>query len=224
MSKKVKIYWQLLLSLLSLISSGLIWGELYVTVQQNNRYHYRHDPYTLIVLFGIFLLLNALGYWLLKNNFFRILQNALLIINFVFAILSGIGSLDLVPSNFSNFQPIIFLTVVLGLIYLNWPQGSSRKEKIQFFFKLLASLIAILADVYLFLMVTIGGNTFLVMNPTAMNWSLAGIGLVMLLNIAFAVFVWLKSFRSWWAWLCIIIFIVELICLFLISGAWQFFL
>lgn len=224
MNKRSNIYWQILLSVLSLASSCLVFSQLYVTIQQNNRYHYPHDPYTLIVFFGIFLLFNAVGYWLLKINFFRILQNFLLIINFVFAILLGIGGLDLVPSKFSYYQPVIFLTVVLGLIYLNWPRGSNRKEKVQFFFKLFASLIVILVDVYLFIMVTIGGNTFLVMSPAAMNWSLAGIGLLMLLNIAFAVFVWLKSFRSWWAWLCSILFIIELICLFLISGAWQFFL
>ena len=48
------------------------------------------------------------------------------------------------------------------------------------------------------------------MTPTARNWALFGMFVWILINLIYAILIWFPLYRSWWAWLCSVILIIEI--------------
>lgn len=212
-SRYQKIF-QSILSILSLISGGLLFAVLEQEIIADRKYPEEHDPYIPLIIFAVIFILNALNYWLLDRRYIRQIQNSLLIVALGFLFSSALSGYPAdwieVPSWLGRLTIVcLSLTIIAGFIYTNLKELTSIRHAVLFLLKLLSSLIALGFAFFLFLEVSIGGNTFLMMPHTEENWALTGILVLILLNIAEGVFIWFKAFRSWWAWLLSVLVTLE---------------
>ncbi len=213
-SRYQKIF-QSILSILSLLSSGLLFYILGLEIINDRKYHYDHEPYLLLIVFAGIFLISAVNYWLLDRKYIKEVQNGFLVVQLGLLLASALSGepADWTEVPFGLGELIIVclsLTVVAGFIYTHLQELSSIQRAILLLLKLLSSLIALGFAFFLFLLVSIGGNTFLMMPQTEENWALTGILVLMILNVAEGIFIWFKVFRSWWAWLLSVLVMLEI--------------
>lgn len=215
-NNKRKLIFRLIVSILSLISSVLIFINWHLQVINDRKVGGNPEGYSLVILFGILFLFSAVLYWFSKPKWLKIIQNILLVINLVFT-LSSILSVS--PVDFALNSSgidiceniVLVLALILGFIYLNIAALTTPKKILLFCLKSFATLAAVGVTFYLSLMITTGGNTFLMMDLTTRNWALFGMLIWMLLNLAYGILIWFKAFRSWWSWLFSIIVMIEIL-------------
>lgn len=216
---------QSILTILSLVSSGLLFAILRQEIIMNRSDPNENYPYSPLIAFACVFIINAINYWLLDRKYIKQIQNGLLVVQLGFLLSSAFSGypaeIDFVPSWLGSLSIIcLAITIVLGFIYVNLPALTNWQRVFLFSLKFLSSLVALGVAFFLFLNVTIGGDTFLMMPQTEQNWALAGMFLWMGLNVAEGIFIWFKAFRSWWAWLLSILVLLEVI----VPVAFDFFL
>lgn len=215
LSTRYQKIFQSILSILSLISSGLLFAVLGLEIIADRKYPEERDPYVPLIIFAAIFIVNAVNYWLLNRKYIRQIQNGLLVVALGSLLSSVLGGYPadwlVVPSWLRRLTIVcLLLTIIAGFIYTNLKELTSIRRAVLFLLKLSSSLIALGFAFFLFLQVTIGGNTFLTMPQTEENWALTGMLVLILLNIAESVFIWFKAFRSWWAWLLSILVLLEI--------------
>lgn len=212
--EKRNFVYRIVLTILSIICSGDLFYILFSQSGKNNLAGGPHDSYIPLILYAVLFLASALFYWMLDSRVIRVVQNIILILLLgltVSSCISGWPAMIVTGSPwFFYFNEIILnLTIILGFVYTNINEFTSKKRILLFCLKFLNTLLAISIAVYLMLIVMTSGDTFLLMSPTAETWALLGMYFWMLLNILEAIFIWTRYYRSWWAWLCTVIITLE---------------
>lgn len=214
LDSRYRRFFQSLLSLLSMVSCGLLFFILEQEVVSDQKGQYDHYPYWPLIAFACIFIINAINYWLLSNKYVKWMQNGLLVIELGFLLSSTFADYPVVlialKSGLSIFTLIcLFVTIVLGLIYLNLKEFTSPQRVILFVLKFFSCLVSLGAALFLFAFLLTSGNTYLALKPAQQTWVLIGMGLWIGLNIAEGIFIWFKAFRSWWAWLLSVLLVLE---------------
>lgn len=214
LDSRYRRFFQSLLSLLSMISCALLFFVLEQEVVSDQKGQYAHFSYWPLIAFACIFIINAINYWLLSNKYVKWMQNGLLVIELGFLLSSTVADYPVVLIALKSWLSIftlvcLFVTIVLGLIYLNLKEFSSPQRVVLFILKFFSCLVSLGAALFLYLALLTTGATYLALKPAQQTWVLIGMSLWIGLNIAEGIFIWFKPFRSWWAWLLSILIVLE---------------
>ena len=216
-TRKRNLVYQIIVTILSLISCGDLFFVLTKEIAQDSLIKGPHMSYIPLIIYASAFLVSAIISWFNRNRIIKVIQYILLVVLLFFTISSGLtaypAELFIVENHaFYGFSAVLLpMTVILSFINLNLDSFvNNRNKALLFLLKFITTLFAVGVGFYLFLIISVAGNTFLMMTPTARNWALFGMFVWILINLIYAILIWFPLYRSWWAWLCSVILIIEI--------------
>lgn len=207
--KTRNLIYRIILTILSVLSSGFIFFSLYKQVQFNKMEKTPQDPITFAVIFGIMMLLIGILSCFLKNKWIKVIEIFCIVACFSMTICSLLAGwpteLFLLPnmtmSGSYMIGAILVLNCIWGMIYFNLDHFNRPIGVLNFCLKFLVTLIAALIALYIIIFIMTSGATFLAMPTFEQTVSLLLMFIWSLLNLVYGAFIWLKPFRGWLAWL-----------------------
>lgn len=223
---KRSLVYRIIVIILSLISSIDLFWILGLEIKQDQTIRGPHQSYIPVVIFAMIFLISAGLYWIKDKNWVKNLQFGLLVISLALTLSSSLTDWPArILSSSANAafaritEALLIITIILGFVYYNLSNFDQPKRLLLFFLKFIDTMIAVFVTFYLFIMMSVGGNFILLMSSSQAEITMALIIILMVLNIAYGIFIWFDSFGSWWAWLVSILITIEISAFLCISFA-----
>ncbi|RVU70336.1 MULTISPECIES: hypothetical protein [Lactobacillus] len=214
--KQTKIF-KWVLAILSLLASGDLFFVMGTEIYRNQLIGVKvHLSFYLPIIFFALLFIVIAGlYFIIEKRSIRIVQNSLLIITLGFTFASIFTSWPAFLSMDQEWltminELLLSITVIAGLVFTNMPSLTDNKHILLFCLKFVNVLLALFAGVYIFVALSVGGSMFLQLPIWQQNLAIVGLIVLMMLNLVYAIVIWLKHYHGWWTWICAVLIAIEI--------------
>lgn len=165
-----------------------------------------------MVIYIILFIALAISYWVKKIPHLRGIRNAIIIIALGMTISSYLIAWP--AFIFSHSVAVTMVnelllsgTTIVALMANNLESFTSSSMVLLLFLKFITAATSLFYGAFVLANLAVGSNA--IVNMEAKNLVIVIAFLLALWNVAYAVIIWLKLYRSWWSWLMAVLFILE---------------